>query len=104
MAAKFEPRPERSTASRTSLDPRGESRRRRVVHDLPAPLHHVADEVELLADLSEVTGDRVDLILGGDDHHPHAPVEDAQHLVAGDVSVLCEVAEDRQYRPRAELD
>src|SRR3954468_19698012 len=104
MAAKFEPRPERSTASRTSLDPRCESCRRRVVDHLAASLHHVADEVELLPDLAEVASDGVDLVLRGDDHHSYAHVEDAQHLVAGDVSVFGEIAEDRQHRPGAELD
>src|SRR5258706_335464 len=99
MAAKFEPRPERRIASRTSLDPRGESRRRRVVHDLPAALHDVADEIELLANPGKVPCDRVDLLFAGDDDHPYSHVEDAQHLVARDVSMLPEKSEDRQYRP-----
>src|SRR5947209_14474563 len=89
MASKFEPRPDKRTARRMPvgarssapaapgcrarccaplLDPRRESRGRHVVRDLPAPLHHVSDEEELLADLREVLRDGVDL-LRRDDHH-----------------------------------
>ena len=47
---------------------------------------------------------RLDLIRRHDQHHADAHVEDAQHLLGVDVAVLVQVAEDRQHRPRAELD
>src|SRR5579862_1077158 len=72
--------------------------------DLSVPLDHLADDRRLLSRPAERLQDRPCLRGGDDEDHPDTHIEDAVHLVAGDVPGGFQEAEDRRELPGAFLD